>query len=85
VVYGRNFPQSTNGAIVLDAIINFKSHVPKPGHCSRDGPTVSNTDVGYAIIINCVWTLCCSSQRFAMQIACNKFWKYNDGRSLLKK
>lgn len=24
VVYGRNFPQSTNGEIVLDAIVNFK-------------------------------------------------------------
>jgi hypothetical protein len=56
--------------LCLMPLLILKSHVAKSGHCSRDGPTASNTDVGYAIIINCVWTSCYSSQRFTMQKLC---------------
>lgn len=62
------FPNLRMEQLCLMPSLFLKSHLAKPGHCSRDGPIVSNnTDVGYAIIINCVWTLYCSSQRFTMQ------------------
>jgi hypothetical protein len=75
------FPNLRMEQLCLMPSLILKSHLAKPWYCSRDGPTVSNnTDVGYAIIINCVWTLCCSSQRFTMQ----KLHAINSGNTTME-